>query len=279
MNEHLVHAAEVYEHVKEAVLRMNVFLPEDVRARLEAARDREEGLARDVLCRILQNIDAAASQRMPLCQDTGMVIAFVEVGRDVRVEGSLREALSTGIAEAYDEGSFRKSVVSDPLHRINTGDNLPPVVYIEEVEGSRIRIGLLAKGFGSENCSRTFMLKPTDDEDRIAEVVCNTVQEAGGAPCPPIILGVGIGGTMDYAAVLSKKALLCSLDESKGKTTDRLEADLLSRVNQLGIGPGGLGGKTTALGVSVLRYPTHIAGLPVAVSVNCWADRRATVDI
>ncbi len=278
-NGRAVHAADIYRRAKEAVLGMNVVLPEDVHARLREAHELENGPGKEVLARILENVDVAASQRIPMCQDTGMVIAFVEVGHEVRIEGSVRQALSRAVAEAYDEGAFRKSVVRDPLDRVNSGDNLPPVVYLEEVEGSTVRVGLIAKGFGSENCSRTYMLKPTDDEERIGEVVCETVRLAGGSPCPPVILGVGIGGTMDYAAVLSKKALLCPLGAKKDEATDRLEAALLSRVNGLGIGPGGLGGQTTALGVSVLRYPTHIAGLPVAVSVNCWADRRATVEI
>ncbi len=279
MHERVVDADEIYERARRAVLDMNVFLPDDVRTRLREAREIESGLAQQVLGRILENVDVAAARRMPLCQDTGMVIAFVEVGHEVRIEGSVRAALSRAVAEAYDEGSFRRSVVSDPLDRVNTGDNLPPVIYVEEVEGTSVRIGLLAKGFGSENGSRTFMLKPTDDEDRVGDVVCDTVRDAGGAPCPPVILGVGIGGTMDYAAFLSKKALLLPLDAHGAAQPDPLEATLLARVNDLGIGPGGLGGKTTALGVSVLRYPTHIAGLPVAVSVNCWADRRAAIEI
>ncbi|OGV69337.1 MAG: hypothetical protein A3K19_18785 [Lentisphaerae bacterium RIFOXYB12_FULL_65_16] len=273
-------SSDVREALRQALLRMNVVLPEDVRRALRDAAARETGPARAVLQRILDNVEIAERRCLPMCQDTGMVVTFVELGQDVRVEGEGLPALIDGaIADAYQDGYFRKSVVVDPLKdRKNTGTNLPAVVYWDVVTGDGLVISCLAKGFGSENYSRAYMLKPTEGRGAVIGAVVKAMREAGGNPCPPVILGVGIGGTMDWAARLSKQALLRELDDQHPDPYyAALERDILETVNGTGIGAGGLGGLTTALGVKIATYPTHIAGLPVAVSVNCWADRRAVV--
>ena len=271
----------VTSEVKSALLTAGVVLPADVKTALEEASRRETGRASLVLGRCLENIDAAEDKGLPLCQDTGMVLFFCETGRDVRLDGNLNSALEKAVEEAYDEGYFRKSVVSDPLKdRRNSGNNLPPVIYHEIVEGDGLKIHLLLKGFGSENCSRIHMLKPTCGREGVVEAVLNTVREAGGSPCPPIVVGIGLGGTMDKAAVLSKKALCRSLDSHHADPWyDDLERDLLRQINETGIGGGGLGGDVTALGVKIETYPTHIAGLPLAVTINCWADRKGEVNL
>lgn len=265
--------------LKDALMKAGVELPRDVRVQLERAASEETGRARIVLNRCLENLDAAREDNMPLCQDTGMVLLFVEQGEDIRLDGRLSDALEKGVREAYREGYFRKSVVADPLkERRNRGDNLPPVVYVSTVAGDGLKINFLLKGFGSENCSRLHMLKPTAGREGVIQAVLSTVREAGGAPCPPIVVGVGIGGTMDMAAVLSKKALIRNLDSPHDDPWyDELEKDILDRINRTGIGGGGLGGDITALGVKIATYPTHIAGLPVAVTINCWADRKGEV--
>ena len=271
---------EIYEVLKPELLRMNVEIPPDVLLALQNAEAQETGKAKTVLSHILKNIEIAGKRSMPMCQDTGLVIVFVEIGREVFIEGpSIDLAIKKAIAEAYAEGYFRKSVVSGPLKdRTNTGTNLPPAIYYDFVDGGKLKISCLAKGFGSENYSITRMLKPGDDKSKIIETIVDAMKRAKGNPCPPVFLGVGIGGTMDWAARISKKALLRKYDE---KHPDpfyaELENEALEAVNALGIGGGGLGGIFTALSVKIETYPTHIAGLPVAVSVNCWAERRAEV--
>ena len=275
----IIECDRITSSVKEALLKAGVVLPDDVKAALEKAAGAETGRASIVLNRCLENIAVAEKEGLPLCQDTGMVLFFCEIGRDVRLDGSLDRALERAVEEAYSEGFFRKSVVADPLKdRKNSGNNLPPVIYHEFAEGSEIRIHLLLKGFGSENCSRIHMLKPTGGREAVVDAVLATVREAGGSPCPPIVVGVGIGGTMDKAAVLSKKALCRSLDSHHPDPWyDELERDLLMKINGTNIGGGGLGGDVTALGVKIETYPTHIAGLPLAVTINCWADRKGVV--
>ncbi len=238
------------------------------------------GAACFVLDSILENADIAAREDLPMCQDTGFVLVFVEQGERVRVVGEpLDRVIHRAIGDAYRDGKFRNSVVADPLaDRSNTGTNLPPAIYYEMTEGEGLTIGCLAKGFGSENYSQTRMLKPTAGAEAVVQTVVETMQRAGGNCCPPAILGVGIGGTMDWAARLSKKALLRDLsDHHPEPYYGALERQILDAVNGLGIGAGGLGGATTALAVHIETYPTHIAGLPVAVSVNCWAERKAVV--
>jgi fumarate hydratase subunit alpha len=274
---------EVYAPLKEAIKQAGVVLPEDILTGIEKAKKHEdEGPSHAVLCHIVENLTIARKKQMPLCQDTGMVVLFVSVGQDLIMEGEpLESVLYRAVEDAYQEGFFRKSIVEDPLKdRKNTGNNLPPVIYYDCLPGDRLIVQGLLKGFGSENCSRVFMLKPTDGKEKVIDSIVSAIREVGGAPCPPVVLGVGIGGTMDYAARLSKKALLRNLDEHHPDPWyAQLEEEIKDRLNATGIGSGGLGGKTTALGVKIEKWPTHIAGLPVALSVNCWADRKLVVTL
>ncbi|NLF24458.1 MAG: fumarate hydratase [Deltaproteobacteria bacterium] len=274
----LISSEVVYQEVYKAVQAMNVSLPVDVAGRLKAAQQQAEGPAQAVLGQINENLLIAAREGIPFCQDTGMVWVHVSLGEEVQIRG-LKETISRAVADAYREGYFRSSVVEDPLReRKNTGTNLPAVFHFDIVPGRTLEIYILAKGFGSENCSRVFMLKPTQGREAVIDSVCAVMKEARGVPCPPVVLGVGIGGTFDYAALLSKRALTRALDHPHPcPYYAQLESDLLEAVNALGIGPGGLGGGCTALAVKVESFSTHIAGLPVAVTVNCWADRRAKV--
>ncbi len=301
--ERVIPAEEIYRRLYDGIREMNVVLAADVVAALRAARESESpahgtgpqsrtgsssaprpatlpGAACFVLDSILENADIAAREQLPMCQDTGFVLVFVEQGHQVRIEGEpLDRIIHRAIGDAYRDGLFRNSVVGDPLNnRANTGTNLPPAIHYDHVDGDHLTIGCLAKGFGSENYSQTRMLKPTAGPDAVVQTVVETVERAGGNCCPPVVLGVGIGGTMDWAARLSKKALLRDLsDHHRDPYYRALEERIADAVNALGIGAGGLGGTTTALGVHIETYPTHIAGLPVAVSVNCWAERKAVV--
>jgi len=279
---------DIFTRVYEGIRTLNVRIPEDVRRALTAAFAAETGLGKKVIERILENIELAQQKRRPVCQDTGMLLGLITIGTGVRIAGEeitphsgpdrvfIGSIIEEASEAAYRDGFFRKSVVSDPLkERINSGTNLPPVLHYELVPGDGLEIALMAKGFGSENCSAVHMLKPTAGKEEVLDAVVDTVRRAGGSPCPPTILGIGIGGTMEKAALLSKKALLRDLsDDHPDPWYAELEAEILQAVNSLGIGPGGLGGKTTSLAVKVETYPTHIAGLPVAVTVNCWADRK-----
>ncbi len=279
---------DIFTRVYEGIRTLNVRIPEDVRRALTAASAAETGLGKKVLERILENIELAQQKRRPVCQDTGMLLGLITIGTGVRIAGEeitphsgpdrvfIGSIIEEASEAAYRDGFFRKSVVSDPLkERINSGTNLPPVLHYELVPGDGLEIALMAKGFGSENCSAVHMLKPTAGKEEVLDAVVDTVRRAGGSPCPPTVLGIGIGGTMEKAALLSKKALLRDLsDDHPDPWYAELEAEILQAVNSLGIGPGGLGGKTTSLAVKVETYPTHIAGLPVAVTVNCWADRK-----
>lgn len=273
---------EIYDTLYKGILDAGVILPVDVKNRIIEASKSESGLSKTVLRSILENLDCAKNNKLPMCQDTGMVLLFVEIGRDINLNGmDIEEVIYSAVEDAYRDGSFRKSVVKDPLNgRENSKNNLPPVIYYDYIDGDKIKIAGVLKGFGSENCSKTFMLKPTEGRERVIEVILETVQSAGGSPCPPTVLGIGIGGTMDYAGKLSKKALLRPLDDTNPDNYySELEDEILERVNSLNIGPGGLGGGVTSIGVKIEKYPTHIAGLPVAISVNCWADRKVKVEI
>jgi len=273
---------EVYQKLYSAIKESGVILPKDVQEKIIHSMNSEAGLSKTVLTRILQNLDCASKNCLPMCQDTGMVLLFVEIGRDLDLsQVNLEEVIYKAVEDAYRDGSFRKSVVTDPLNeRINSKNNLPPVIYYDFIQGDELKITGVLKGFGSENCSKVFMLKPTEGRNRVIEVVLETVKSAGGSPCPPTVLGIGIGGTMDYAAKLSKKALLREIDDiNPDPYYKELEDDILKAVNSLNIGPGGLGGGVTSLGAKIEHYPTHIAGLPVAISVNCWADRKVKVVI
>lgn len=278
-----VDAAALYEPVKQALLRINVELPQDVVRAIAAAADRETSpTAREVLSTILKNIGIAKEKRLPLCQDTGMVWMLLSIGENVRLEGPpVAGVLADAVRDAYEEGLFRKSVVADPLFpRTNTRTNLPPVLHVEFVPGEAVRVAIMTKGFGSENKSAARMLLPTATPEDVMNAVVDIVRAAGGAPCPPTVIGVGIGGTLDAAALLSKKSLLRDLEDTHPVPEyAAMEKELLKRTNGLGIGAGGLGGDTTCLGVKIASMPTHIAGMPVAVTVNCWADRKAVVEL
>lgn len=273
---------DIYRSVYNAVLESGVILPEDVSEKIMESRNSEKGLSKIVLGNIVENLECAKKNCLPMCQDTGMVLFFVEIGLEIDLRGlDLEEVINNAVEDAYRDGFFRKSVVIDPLNgRINSQNNLPAIIYYDFISGNKLKISGVLKGFGSENCSRIFMLKPTEGRERVIEVVLETVKSAGGAPCPPTVLGIGIGGTMDFAAKLSKKALLRDLNDTNPDIYYRdLEDEILTRVNGLNIGPGGLGGNVTSLGVKIEHFATHIAGLPVAISVNCWADRKIEVEL
>ncbi len=253
-------------------------LPADLKKRIEACRKEETWpQAQQILDQIIENFSIAQAEQQPICQDTGMACVFLKIGQEVHIAGDLNEAVNEGVRQGYRDGYLRKSVVGDPLNRVNTGDNTPAILYTESVPGDRVEITVAPKGFGSENMSAIKMLKPSDGIAGVKEFVVKTVEDAGPNPCPPIVVGVGIGGTFDKAAYLAKKALLRSVEESNPDPFyAELEAELLQRINTLGIGPQGFGGKTTALAVNIETFPTHIAGLPVAVNINCHVTRHKT---
>ena len=266
----------IASRIAEMCVRANTVLPSDVLSALKTARLEEDGeIARNVLDVILEN--ARQADPLPICQDTGMACVFLEIGQDVHISGDLTSAVNRGVAQGYTEGYLRKSVVRDPLRRENTGDNTPALLYTELVPGESIRITVAPKGFGSENMSRIAMLKPSDGAQGVMRFVMDTVREAGPNPCPPIVVGVGIGGSFDKAAFLAKKALLRPLGDRNPDTFYAdMERTLLHEINSLGIGPQGLGGRTTALDVLIESMPTHIAGLPCAVNINCHVARHVT---
>ncbi len=274
------------ETVKRTVARLcveaNCHLPEDVRARLRASRAQETWpVAQSVLDQILENDRIAHSQEVPICQDTGMACVFVEVGQEVHfADGSLADAINEGVRWGYGEGYLRKSVVGDPLERKNTGDNTPAMIYYDMVPGDVCRITVAPKGFGSENMSQIKMLRPSDGVEGVKDFVLQVVEDAGPNPCPPIVVGVGIGGTFDKAALLAKQALLRPLDQPNDQPFyAALEEELLEKINQKGIGPQGFGGRTTALAVNICTMPTHIAGLPCAVNINCHVTRHKSAEL
>ena len=270
--------SQITDAVKEMCIEANLFLTKDMEEALKQAQKSEEApLGRSVLDQLCQNLQIAGEDSIPICQDTGMAVVFLEVGQEVHFEGGvLEDAVNEGIRRGYTEGCLRKSVVSDPLIRENTKDNTPGVIHYSIVPGDRVKITVAPKGFGSENMSRIFMLKPADGEEGVKNAVLTAVKEAGPNACPPMVVGVGIGGTFEKCALLAKQALTRPLDQRSEIPWVRvMEEELLERVNRSGIGPGGLGGTTTALGVNINTYPTHIAGLPVAVNICCHVNRHA----
>lgn len=268
----------ITQNVKEMCIEANHFLSQDIKCAMQSAAEAEQSpLGRQILGQLQENLRIAGEDRIPICQDTGMAVVFVEVGQDVHFEGgSLEEAIHEGVRQGYTEGFLRKSVVKDPILRENTGDNTPAVIHYELVSGEQVRITVAPKGFGSENMSRVFMLKPADGIEGVKTAVLTAVREAGPNACPPMVVGVGIGGTFEKCALMAKKALTRPVEErSEIPYVRELEKELLERINRSGIGPGGLGGTTTALAVNIDTYPTHIAGLPVAVNICCHVNRHA----
>ena len=270
---------EITSQIKEMCIEANHFLSKVMEQAIRKAEEKEEsGLAKQILEQLCENMKIAGEEMIPICQDTGMTVIFLEIGQNVHfIDGFLEDAVNEGVRQGYDEGFLRKSVVLHPLERINTNDNTPAIIHYSFVRGNQVRITVAPKGFGSENMSKIFMLKPSDGIEGVKQSVISAVKDAGPNACPPIVVGVGIGGTFERCAFLSKKALLRNLEN---KTEDplikKLETELLDEINQLGIGPGGLGGKTTALAVNIETSPTHIAGLPVAVNICCHVNRHVT---
>ena len=274
-----IETAKITDTVKRLCIQANVILPEDVKNCIIKRKSEENWApAREILDRIEENFELAAAENVPICQDTGVACVFLEIGQEVHIAGGdITQAVNEGVRQGYAEGYLRKSVVRDPLDRVNTGDNTPAMIYYDIVPGDKIKITVAPKGFGSENMSQIKMLRPSDGIEGVKAFVLKAVEEAGPNPCPPIIVGVGIGGTFDKAALLAKKALLRETGTpSADPLYAKLEEELLEKINALGIGPQGFGGKTTALAVAVEHYPTHIAGLPVAVNINCHVARHKT---
>ncbi|MBP3672299.1 MAG: fumarate hydratase [Oscillospiraceae bacterium] len=271
-------AEKITQAVERLCIDANCHLPGDMKERIRSCYEGENWpCAKEILEQIIQNYEIADRENQPVCQDTGMACVFLKIGQDVHINGDVNEAVNEGVRRGYAEGYLRKSVVRDPLDRVNTGDNTPAIIYYELVPGDRVEITVAPKGFGSENMSRIKMLRPSDGLQGVKDFVLDTVAQAGPNPCPPIVVGVGIGGTFDKAAFLAKKALLRPVDVSSSDPFyAQLEQELLERINALGIGPQGLGGKTTALAVNIEHFPTHIAGLPVAVNINCHVTRHKT---
>ena len=272
-----IRVEEIVTNIKEMCIEANHCLSEDMRQALKGAQETEKSpLGKQVLCQLENNLQIAEQDMIPICQDTGMAVVFMETGQEVHVEGgALAEAVNEGVRQGYQEGYLRKSVVSDPIIRENTRDNTPAVIHYDIVPGDRIKITVAPKGFGSENMSRIFMLKPADGIEGVKKAVLEAVKEAGPNACPPVVVGVGIGGTFEKCALLAKKALTRAVDERSSVNWVReLEEELLEKINHSGIGPGGLGGSTTALAVNINTYPTHIAGLPVAVNICCHVNRH-----
>ena len=273
-----IDVTDVTRNIKEMCIEANHFLTEDMATAMKHAVQEEKApLGRQILCQLQDNLKIAGEDMIPICQDTGMAVIFMEIGQDVHFTGgSLENAVNEGVRQGYTEGYLRKSVVGDPLLRENTKDNTPAVIHYEIVDGDGLKITVAPKGFGSENMSRLFMLKPADGMEGVRNAILRAVQDAGPNACPPMVVGVGIGGTFEKCALLAKKALTRSVDErSVIPYVKELEEKILKQINKSGIGPGGLGGTTTVLAVNINTYPTHIAGLPVAVNICCHVNRHA----
>lgn len=273
----IINTGEITKAVKEMCMEVNIRLSDDVKNAILRGKEKEEStLGRQILCQLEENMNIAAESKIPICQDTGMTVVFLKVGQDVHFEGDyIEDAVNEGIRQGYREGYLRKSVVKDPVDRINTNDNTPGIIHYEFVPGEQVEITVAPKGFGSENMSRLYMLKPADGIEGIKDAILETVRLAGPNACPPIVVGVGIGGTFEKCAFLAKKALTRDLDSSSQiPYVKELEDEMLEKINKLGIGPGGLGGKVTALGVNIETYPTHIAGMPVAINICCHVNRH-----
>ena len=272
-----IHTDEITKNIKEMCMAVNIQLSSDVKEALLAAKEKEESvIGKQILGQLDENMKIAYENKIPICQDTGMTVVFLKIGQNLHIEGQyIEDAVNEGIRQGYEEGYLRKSVVGDPLIRENTKDNTPGVIHYEIVPGDQLEITVAPKGFGSENMSRMFMLKPADGVEGVKKAILESVETAGPNACPPMVIGVGIGGTFEKCALLAKKALTRELGSSSEiPYVKELEEEMLEKVNNLGIGPGGLGGRVTAIGLNIETYPTHIAGLPVAVNICCHVNRH-----
>lgn len=277
-----INAADITANIKEMCIEANHFLTKDMDVALKRAVDTEKSeIGRKILGQLQENLQIAGEEMIPICQDTGMTVVFLEIGQDVHVEGGfIEDAVNEGVRQGYQEGYLRKSVVGDPILRENTRDNTPAVIHEIIVPGDKLRITVAPKGFGSENMSRIFMLKPADGIEGVKEAILTAVRDAGPNACPPMVIGVGIGGTFEKCAILAKQALTREVgSHSKIPYVKELEEEMLEKINSLGIGPGGLGGTNTALAVNINTYPTHIAGLPVAVNICCHVNRHVVREL
>ena len=272
-----IHVEEIVTKIKEMCIEANYYLTEDMKEALKhSVKEEEAPIGKQILGQLEDNLEIAAKDKIPICQDTGMAVIFLEIGQDVHIEGGvLTDAVNEGVRQGYREGFLRKSVVSDPIFRENTKDNTPAVIHYDIVEGDQIKITVAPKGFGSENMSRIFMLKPADGIEGVKQAVLSAVKEAGPNACPPLVVGVGLGGDFEKAAIMAKQALTRNIKERSAVAyVKELEMELLEKINGLGIGPAGLGGRITALAVNINTFPTHIAGLPVAVNICCHVNRH-----
>lgn len=268
----------ITENIKEMCIEANHFLSQDMKEVFEkAVVEEESALGKQILNQLEENLKIAGEDMIPICQDTGMAVIFIKVGQDVHFEGgNITDAINEGVRRGYVEGYLRKSVVKDPIYRENTNDNTPAIIHYEIVQGDKVDITVAPKGFGSENMSRVFMLKPSDGIEGVKEAIITAVKDAGPNACPPLVVGVGIGGTFEKCALMAKQALTKDLRQvSEIEYVKNLEKEMLDKINELNIGPGGLGGKKTALAVNILTYPTHIAGLPVGINICCHVNRHA----
>lgn len=273
-----INVETITQNIKEMCIEANHFLSPDMKKVFdEAAASEESPLGRQILGQLEENLCIAGEEMIPICQDTGMAVVFIKVGQDVHlIGGSLTDAINEGVRQGYVDGYLRKSVVKDPIYRENTKDNTPAIIHYEIVEGEQVEITVAPKGFGSENMSRVFMLKPADGIEGVKDAILTAVRDAGSNACPPMVVGVGIGGTFEKCAEMAKHALTRNLEEESPVEYVRdLEKEMLEKINNLGIGPGGLGGRTTALAVNIETYPTHIAGLPVGINICCHVNRHA----
>lgn len=275
----IISASEITKNIKEMCIQANLVLADDVKEAIYAAEKNETSeIGKQILNTLKENMNIAKNDQIPICQDTGMAVVFAKIGQDVYIDGEyIEDAINQGIREGYEEGYLRKSVVKDPINRVNTKDNTPGIIHYEIVKGDKVELTVAPKGFGSENMSRIYMLKPADGIEGVKNAVLETVKLAGPNACPPMVVGVGIGGTFEKSAILAKKALTRELTtRSDIPYVKELEEELLEKINALDIGPAGLGGKITALGVNIETYPTHIAGLPVAINICCHVNRHIT---
>ena len=274
--------SQITEAVKNMCINANCCLNSDVYSALENAKENEKSeIGKNILSQLIENADLAKDKMKPICQDTGMAVIFIDIGQEVHFTGgSLTDAVNEGVRKGYNEGYLRKSVVEDPLIRVNTNDNTPAIIHYNIVEGDRVHIEVAPKGFGSENMSRVYMLKPSDGIEGVKNAVIDCIEKAGPNPCPPMVVGVGIGGNFEMCALLAKKALLRPIgSKSPKKHIREMEEELLERANNLGIGPQGLGGNTTILGLNIETYATHIAGLPLAVNISCHVTRHSECEL